>query len=88
MTEIVYVAEALAKEKPEDQQMYKVTWTITKDYEHIMNYAELPTVKQSRLNEIGALEARIAEVQLDIAEVDKKAAAVELVKNEPEETGK
>ena len=70
-----YNVEPLAKEKPEDQQFYRVTWTETIQHEIVVSEADLERMKQDRQNEIDAVTskktAEIAEFDTMLTEVVK-----------------
>ena len=70
-----YTVEPLAKEKPEDQQFYRVTWTETIAHVIVVSEADLARMKQDRQNEIDAVTskktAEIAEFDTMLTEVVK-----------------
>ena len=70
-----YTVEPLAKEKLEDQQFYRVTWTETIQHEIVVSEADLERMKQDRQNEIDAVTskktAEIAEFDTMLTEVVK-----------------
>ena len=73
-----YTVEPLAKEKLEDQQFYRVTWTETIQHEIVVSEADLERMKQDRQNEIDAVTSKKT---AEIARFD--AMLTEVVKAKP-----